>query len=75
MDPISSLRKIVEALDNREETVEPGYRSIRVRNDVYEELMVWKDQWSDRSISDALKRVFSLAKSELLILSEDPTKE
>jgi|688.fasta_scaffold371235_3 hypothetical protein len=75
MDPISSLRKIVEALDDRAETVEPGYRSIRVRNDVYEELMVWKDQWADRSISDALKRVFSLAKSELLILSEDPTKE
>jgi len=75
MDPISSLRKIVEALDDRAETVEPCYRSIRVRNDVYEELMVWKDQWADRSISDTLKRVFSLAKSELLILSEDPTKE
>lgn len=73
MNPISSLRKIVDALDAPVEPAEPGYRTIRVRSDVYEALMVWKQQWSDKTASDALERVLKIAKSELLILSEDPT--
>jgi hypothetical protein len=49
---------------------EPGqksvkYRTIRVREEVAQQLDEWRDLFEDGSMSEALWRIFSLAKREL----------
>ena len=49
---------------------EPGqkpvkYRTIRVREEVAQQLDEWRDLFEDGSISEALWRIFSLARREL----------
>lgn len=41
------------------------YRTIRVREEVAKQLDEWRDLFEDASISEALWRIFSLARREL----------
>jgi predicted CopG family antitoxin len=72
MDPVKSLEEISERM---EEEKSPGgkgdgYKAIRVRQEVYEELGQWRSMWSDISLSDTLSRVLTLARRELKNVAE-----
>lgn len=69
MDPVKSLEQIAEVMDQQkpEEKVKKsdGYRAIRVRTEVYEELAEWRKMCGDCSLSEVLGRVLAMARREL----------
>lgn len=68
MDPVKSLEQIAEAMEAEpEEKVKKsdGYRAIRVRAEVYEELAEWRKMCGDCSLSEVLGRVLAMARREL----------
>ena len=68
MDPVKSLEQIAEAMGGEpEEKVKKsdGYRAIRVRTEVYEELAEWRKMCGDCSLSEVLGRVLAMARREL----------
>lgn len=68
MDPVKSLEQIAEAMGAEpEEKVKKsdGYRAIRVRTEVYEELAEWRKMCGDCSLSEVLGRVLAMARREL----------
>lgn len=68
MDPVKSLEQIAEAMEGKpEEKIKKsdGYRAIRVRVEVYEELAEWRRMCGDCSLSEVLGRILALARREL----------
>lgn len=69
MDPVKNLEEIAEKMGGQEPKralrEEDGYRAIRVRKDVYEELTQWREMWADTALSDTLRRILALARREL----------
>lgn len=67
MDPVKSLEEIAEGMEEGGEKKGrgDGYRAIRVKTEVFEELGQWREMWADVSLSDTLGRVLALARREL----------
>lgn len=68
MDAFGTLREIVNRLDGVPDApADPpyDYKNARIRMDIYDRIMVWKEEWGEKTLSDTLQRILDLARMQL----------
>ena len=68
MDAFGTLREIVNRLEGLPDAPpDPtyDYKNARIRMDIYDRIMVWKEEWGEKTLSDALQRILDLARMQV----------
>lgn len=68
MDAFGTLREIVNRLEGLPDAPpDPpyDYKNARIRMDIYDRIMVWKEEWGEKTLSDALQQILDLARMQV----------